>query len=55
MEIESAAISHDARMDDLIIVKILDSENKKLMTISCDKFKDGLISKIEYPQKQNEF
>ncbi len=55
MEIESAAISHNATMDDLKIVKILDSENKKLLAISSDRFKHGLISKIEYLQKENEF
>ena len=55
MEIESAAISHDTRMDGLKIVKIQDCENKKLMAISCDKFKHGLISNIEYLQEQNEF
>ena len=55
MEIESAAISHNATMDDLKIVKILDSENEKLLAISSDRFKHGLISKIEYLQKENEF
>ena len=55
MEIQSAAISQNATMDDLKIVKILDSENKKLLAISSDKFKYGLIPKIDYLQKQNEF
>ena len=55
IEIETAAISHNAKMDDLKIVKILDSENKKLLAISSDRFKHGLISKIEYLQKENEF
>jgi hypothetical protein len=32
-----------------------DSENKMLLAISNDRFKHGLISKIEYLQKQNEF
>ena len=54
MEIESAAINHNATMDDLKSVRNLDSENKKQLAISSDKFKHGLISKIEYLQKQNE-
>jgi len=55
MEIESSAISHNAIMNDLKIVRNLDGENKKLLAISSDKFNYGLISKIEYLQKQNEF
>lgn len=54
MEIESTAISQNATMDDLKIVKNLDSECKKLLAISSDRFKSGLISKIEYLQKENE-
>jgi len=30
-------------------------ENKKLLAISNDRLQHGLISKIEYLQKQNEF
>jgi hypothetical protein len=47
--IESGAICQNATIDDLKIVKILDSVNKKLLAISSDKFNCGLISKMVYP------